>query len=179
MVFICGCFTRQYIIGEHREGEYKFDVFSGTTYGEITLPGNPNDWLYIGMKGEMHTFKDTSTGEFVQYVNTLKDKFDFYTAELNTNEKFFDSYFKWLKQNTSKLETIDSMKIIFQEINEDDEDYIKIEIIKKNGWNGYYCVSVRQNLFVEANIITKDEREKALERLDVIYKSTKIAKHNP
>ena len=179
MVFICGCFSSQYIIGEHREGAYKFDVFSGTTYGEITLPGNPNDWKYLGRQGQLHTFQDTSTREYVQFCSTLKNEFDFYTPEVNTNEKFFDSYFNWLKQKTSKLETVDSIKIIFQEINKDDEDYIIIEINRKDGWNNYLYASVRQNLFVGANIITNDERDKALERLDVIYKSTKIAKQNP
>jgi HD superfamily phosphohydrolase len=179
MVFIYGCLTSQYIIGEQREGAYKFDVFSGKTYGEITLPGNPNNWKYIGRQGDLHTFQDTSTGEFVQYCNTLKNEFDFYTTEVNTNEKFFDAYFKWLKQKTSNLETVDSMKIIFQEINEDEEDYIIVEINKKSGWNNYICASVRQNLFVGANIITNDERKKALERLDVIYKGTKIPKPNP
>ena len=130
------------------------------------------------MKGELHTFKNTSNGEFVQYVNILKNSLGFYTSELDTNEKYFNSYFQYLKQIHSKLETIESMKIVSKEINEDEEDFIIIEVIKKDGWNNLICFSLRQNIAVGANIITNDEREKALKKLYMIYNSTKFVNQN-
>lgn len=176
LIFHYGCISigggQNYLTTESREGKYKFEILTPHN-SSITLPGDPNAWVDIGVQDGWYTFKNTSNNDTVQYINKLKNKAEFYSEELNNNEKYINKYYDWETEYFLNSGIINRTGIIKKEINEDDEDYILIDVLRNDEINHFIYFSIRKGRVVAVSIRSSDPKEIVLSRIEEIYNSTK------
>ena len=178
LLILVGCTAgnyRNYVVQESREGIYKYEIIV-PLLGSVSLPGNPDSWKFVGTQAGWHTFKNKENNDIVQYVNGLKNRFSFYN-ELSNNEIFLMSYYRWEDEYLMNSGIVELTKIIEKEFNEDNEDYILIEVVRNDNIRHFIKFSVQSGRVVAVTLRTDDPGEVALEKIKYIYNSTKKENH--
>jgi hypothetical protein len=108
----------------HREGHFRFEIIS-PSLGSVTLPGDPNAWVVAGKQSGWYSFEYRESKDVAQYVNSEKDRWEFYTTDLTTNERFLNRYYEYEWENGfyANHRSVKRMEIVEKEINEDADDY--------------------------------------------------------
>jgi len=116
LVILTSCVSiggdRSYLINESRDGIYKFEI-SLPISGSITLPGDPDAWIYVGKQSGWHTFNNVTTNEAVQYVISEKSKFGFYSDDLSDNASFINKYYEWESEYLQDSGIVDRVDVIY------------------------------------------------------------------
>ncbi|MFH1505090.1 MAG: hypothetical protein ABIH08_06880 [Candidatus Omnitrophota bacterium] len=161
-----------YLTTEHKDKNYIFEFLS-PAIGSITLPGDPDAWVKMGMESGWFTFYNEKSNDTVQYINTKKESLEFYTKELSTNENLINGYYEWEKEYLAKSPVVESAIIIEKEINEDSEDYILFEVVRNDGRNHFIYSSIRDKRVTIISLQTNDPEDIALKNIIQMYNSTK------
>lgn len=176
LVFLTSCVStggdRSYFINESRDGIYKFEI--SLPFSEsITLPGDPDAWTYVGKQSGWHTFNNVTTDEAVQYVNSGKSSFEFYSDDLNNNSNFINKYYEWESEYLQGFGIVDRVDVVEKEINKEDRDYILIDVVRNDGINNFIYFSIKKGRVVGASLKSSDQRDIVLNKIKGIYNSTK------